>query len=322
MIVIKAWSKKVLLVIGGVFLSLAGFGNGGNGSYYGFKRSIFVHIRIKENKAFVEYCYPDFMGMSNTKFDTLNLDKNAYKGRFFSIKPVKNALIFSPGNIELKSGEPDNSFNRKRNLGYLQFASREFKKRLKWTGEKLDELEPAGWASSSIVQLPANEFKARIDNVSDTLFRYYAYVYCHAFHKITIRDNRVVPRKYLESIDTAKIYWIWSLLSKGAPKQRSLIPYLIQFPVPILGLAGLNVNPLFLAAPVVYPATYLVLIGSEKLVVNRVSARSTYKITFSGTNGSRTIKIRNSKIIRNDFNYLLPFDFEKSVLEDTNNKML
>jgi hypothetical protein len=322
MIITKFLSSKVLLIFSSILISLATSANDGGVPYFGYKRSVFVNILIKDNKAYVEYCYPDFMGMSNTKFDTLRLDNNRYVGKAFSIKEVKGDLVFLPGSIKLKSGEADNSFNLKRNMGYLQYAGREFKKRLKWTGEKLDEFDNRNWKSSNIVQLPANDFKIKITSIADSLFRYYVTSYCRKYNEITIKDNRLIPAKYLESNDTAEIYKVWALLSRGVPRQKSLVPYLVQFPVPILGLAGLNLNPVILAAPVVYPACYLALIGSEKLLANRILARSTYKITFTGNNGKCIIKVRNSKIIRNDFNYLLPFNFEKTVLHNANNKML
>jgi hypothetical protein len=112
---------------------------------------------------------------------------------------------------------------------------------------------------------------------------------------------------------------MWQLLSTGVPKQKNIIPYLVQIPIPYICLAIFGVNPIILVAIIVLPITCWAQLHAEKFAANRLTAQSTYKIVFiSNGNHKNSVKVRNSKIITNDYNYSLPFNFVKTELKDIN----
>ena len=80
-----------------------------------------------------------------------------------------------------------------------------------------------------------------------------------------------------------------------------------------LFILGMDPEYVILASGITYP----VLIGTEKLIINRLHSASTYKIIFISCDKNASdcvIKVRNSIIWTDNFNYHLPFDFEKVVL--------
>ena len=90
---------------------------------------------------------------------------------------------------------------------------------------------------------------------------------------------------------------------------------MIQFPVLVFLFKGLDADVLVFAAALSYPA----LIYSEKFISGRVTAGKTYKVMFVSNNPKKDhciLKIRNSRIICNDYIYTLPFDFRKTILGD------
>ena len=292
------------------------FSNGSFISYYGILRSTTVFVKLSDSTAFIEYSHTGYhMRLYNLKFDTLKFNKNKYSGKFSTIQVLGENVIFNPGNITLKQGEPDSSLNKRRNLGYLQNIDADYKKALKWTGLKLDDFELKKWSQKNDINLPVEVFRFIIVNSRDSINRYYTSAYCQKFNEVIIKDCRILPKKYLESADTSRIHKMWHLLSTGVPKQKSNIPYLVQIPIPFICLAIFGVNPIILAAIIVHPITCWALLNSEKFVANRLTARSTYKIIFisNGTH-KNCIKVRNSKIITSDYNYSLPFNFVKNEL--------
>jgi len=281
-------------------------------SYSGRKGNKLALVQISDSIAYVEYCYTNFSNLNFTKIDTLKLGQNGFIGKFSEIRVKNNNLLFSPGGIILKKKLPDTSFNKMRNLGYLQYTNARYELALKWTKAKLNELNASHW--TQISNINPDEYKNSIRNNYESLFNYYTSKgYPQNFNKVMIWNCRIFAKKYLESTDSIEILRIWKLLSNGIPKKNSIIPFIVQYPISALPLAVFDLD----AAIISTPFTYTALIGTEKFIINRLHAGSTYKIIFFSNNEkikSCVVKVRKCKIIGNYYSYLLPFDFEKEIL--------
>src|ERR1035437_5785343 len=281
-------------------------------SYSGRKGNKLALVQVSDSIAYVEYCYTNFRNLNFTKFDTLKLVQDKYIGKFSEIRVKNNNLLFRPGGIILKKELPDTSFNKMRNLGYLQYTNARYEVALKWTKAKLNELNASRW--TQISNINPDEYKNTIRNTYDSLFNYYSSKgYVQNFNKVMIRNCRLFPKKYLESTENTEIERIWKLLSTGIPKKNNIIPFIVQYPISALPLAVFDLD----VAIVSTPFTYTALIWTEKFIINRLHAGSTYKIICISNNEkikSCMVIVRKSKILGNYYSYMLPSNFEKEIL--------
>ena len=273
-----------------------------------------VIIQIKDSIALLEYCHVDYKDQYVSKFDTLELNKQGYVGKFSKIVLKNNGLQFKPGNLLLKQGIPDTSFNKMRNLGYLQYTDAKFNQSFEWAGFTSTEFNKGKWESKSA--LNPEDFRNKIQNAYDSLYLIYSSKETTAkFKRVIIRNTRLFPKTYLDNSDSLEILRVWKLLASGKPVENKMLVFYLQYPlslVPMLVL-GLGFEYAILGSGIVYP----ILIGSEKFIFARFKASSTYKILFLQHDKKMKnleIKVRNSKIMGENYNYKLPFDFEKDLL--------
>jgi hypothetical protein len=306
-------SQKLLSVVGGLLLSFSLISAQGFVSYYGNNRKAVVYVQVSDSLAYVEYSYNDLRGTYHSKFDTLKCYKNKYTGSFSQIRIDSNKLLFKPGKITLSHQKPDSSFNRIRNMGYLQMINSRYQMALAWTGANLNDFSIEKWKSEKMILTKPEDYKKIIVHTYDSLYHYYtSQAYARRFNKVIIKNGRLFSKKCIESTDSVEISKIWQKLSFGSPIKRSLFCYLGQYPIAILIPVMFTIT--FEFSLLVSPLIYSTLIYAEKFVGNRFSAGSTYKIIFLSTQNKVNkclIKIRKSKIIRDDYIYILPFNFEK-----------
>jgi hypothetical protein len=304
--------NKLILLTAGLLISVSFYAIPDIKSYYNRKGNKLVIIQLRDNIALVEYCFLDYKNKYHTKFDTLQLNQQVYAGKFSKLRFHEDVLIFKPGKIILKEGIPDTSYNKQRNLGYIQFMESKFTTAFDWTQIQFNEFPIEQWKSK--IRIDPAKFKKEVQLRYDSLNSLYtSQKITGNFKKVIIRDNRICPRKYLESEDTTEILRIWRLLSTGYPSKKNMFPYLMQYPITIIPLAEINFDAALLSSIVLYP----VLIVSERFVINRIYASSTYKISFIPKNNKDSntdVEVRNAIIKGNNYNYKLPFIFEKEIL--------
>ncbi len=81
-----------------------------------------VIVPIKDSIALLDFCHVNYIDQYVGKFNTLKLNKHWYVGKFSKIVLKNNGLQFKPGNLLLKQGIHDKSFNKVENHGYLQYT--------------------------------------------------------------------------------------------------------------------------------------------------------------------------------------------------------
>jgi hypothetical protein len=307
--------KKANVLVMLSLLTTAVFSTSGFNSYYGSKGNKLVVLQVSDSLANIEYCYIDFKGSYISKFDTLKFIQDKYVGKFSKVLAKNNGFIFKPGDILLHQGIPDSSFNKMRNLGYLRNINLKYNAILGWTGFKLDELNVENCSNNT--SLNPETFRKNLRLAYDSLIDLYTSIKTtEKFNKLIIQDCRLFQKTYLESTDSSEIYRIWGFLATGKPKKNSMMFYFLQYPIAVLPFTiifngyldfGLS-STIF-----VYPA----LIGFEKLIVNTIYSGSTYKVIFINQDKKKiVIKIRKSVLLGDDYNYILPFSFEKNVLNE------
>ena len=276
--------------------------------FYGQDKRKVVTVDLRDSVAIIEFCHSNISGTWFTRFDTLKFSNVGYRGRFYEIVIKQGIHILKPGNIVLSPGIPDVLYNQVRNKGYSYYINEKLKRTLTWTGGNLTEFKSARWNQDRLLLLNPETFKQMANDTYDSLHVYYtSSLYSGKFKKLVIRDYRLIPKKYIDTSDSAKIREIWQLLSKSSVKDRNLLPYIIQYPIPVAALSIIDFEVALLASPLTYPA----LIGSEIFIGNRLLSRRTFKVIFY-MNGKRqnVLKIRGSRIIDSDYIYQLSSDFK------------
>ncbi len=287
------------------------FSKSGLNSYHGSKGNRLVVFQLHDSMATVEYCYINFKGSYVCKFDTLIFNQNIYTGKFSKVLVKNNDFIFKPENVLLHHGVPDSSFNKMRNLAYLQNIKLKYKTVLGWTGFKLDELNIENCTDKTSVN--PEMFRKYIQLSCDSLIDLYTSIKTTGkFSKVLIQNCRPFPKTYLESSDSAEIFRIWKLLAINCPEKNNMLFYILQYPISALPVAFFNLDFGIFSTIIVYPA----LIGTEKFIINAYYSGSTFKVTFIKKNNEKdysVIKIRNNVLIGENYNYSLPFNFAKEI---------
>ena len=279
-------------------------------NYHGESKRKIVSVQLADSLAIVEYCHANISGTWQTDIDTLKRSDNKYKGSLTEIEVQHENLIFKPGNIKLRSGVPDISYNSSRNLGYTRYLDKKIKKALTWTAADLSEFGLTKWSMDSLLRLDIDAFRRLVINGYDSLYSYcISESYTSKFGKLVVKDYRLFPKKYMVTSNNAEIFKFWQMLSKGSAQNRNIFAYLIQMPILFAVVNVIDFDVALMAFPFTYPA----LIGTEIFIGNRILAKSTFKVIFySAIHGKRqcVLKIRKSRIVCQQYTYILPFDFK------------
>jgi hypothetical protein len=273
---------------------------------YGYNHHSVVYVQMTDSLAYAEYCYSDLKGLVHTKFDSLKITKNSqYEGNFSVIRSINGKLIFKPGNIALKPGVPDTSFNKMRNQGFLDFKSNQFTRKFQWVGLGQNSFYIATWNGRELYYLNPASYQKAATLAFDSLSNFYtSKAFTSRFNKVIIVNSRIFSRKLLESRENEEIFKLWKQLSGGKPEKRNSTGNFIQFLV-ILPVSAIYFKKEYLYIPAAILA-YPIIIFAEERVIDLINAKNTYKIIFYGIDGSKTkLKIRNSKIISENYKYLL-----------------
>jgi hypothetical protein len=307
-------NKLLLLCILGLMTSVVGSSSPGLKSYYARKGNKLVIVSIGGTNALVEYCRIDYKYQCFSNFDTLTPTQKGFAGTFSRMVFKNGDFFFMPGNMLLKEGIPDSSYNKMRNLGYLRREEELFNRSFEWTGFTFTEFGTGKWANQ--FSLPVNEFRTKVQYACDSLSRFYtSQKTTRNFKRVIVRNCKLISTTFINSSDSLEIFKLWNLCSTGNPKKNRQGIFYWQYPLSMVSLLVLGVEPEYaiLGSGIVHP----VLIGTEKLLIDRLHSASTYKIFFLPYDKKASdcvIKVRNSIFRTDNFRYHLPFDFEKAVL--------
>ena len=283
--------------------------------FYGIRYNNFAVIKISDSCAFAEYYYTDRNNITHCHFDTLSRIDGKFTGKYSKMIIKNNTLIFTPGNIRLKDGIPDSSLNIIRNSAFINYLSDKLKISLGWTGFNFEDFN--NFKLNQIPDSDPNIFRQTFTFKYDSIYqKYTSIIITRNYSSVTVRNDRLFTGNLFVSTDSIELLRVWKVLSSGKPLLNSNLPFLVQYPVALVPLSFFNFDVAVLSTPFIYP----VLIGTEKIIINRINAGKTLVISFiSKDNNSKNcvIRIRNSTIIGNNYNYLLPFSFEDKLFFKT-----
>lgn len=282
--------------------------------YQGESKRKIVIAEIGDSTAIIEYCHSGISGIWNTDYDTLKRTGNRYTHKRYEIWEEGGQFLFKPGDIKLTQGLYDSFFNQAVNQGYTNYLDRKIKRALTWTGADLSEYTSNKWIQ--LASLNPVLFKEKANAVYDSLQAYYTSAeYIKRFSKLIIRDYRIIPKRYVITTNQDEIFKIWRFLSQTEGRDRNILPFLIQYLIPVATVSIFDFEVALLASPFTYPA----LIATEIFVGNRINSGNTFKLIFY-ENGKRqnVLKIRRNKIICGNYMYNLPDDFKQALSTNKN----
>ncbi len=287
---------------------------GNNINFYyriGRNQNSFLVVEINPKNAVVKYASADRRHITQCKYDTLINLNNKYKGKYSELTKKNNSYILSPGNIKLKQGEPDSTDLRCFKLFYTRYLNDNLFKCLGWTCLNFDDTNRL-FIKDCFSPDPAL-FWNQYNQIFDSLYNIYtSKQITRHFANVKIRKDHLIFKNLYESDDSIDIWKIWKILSEGKPQKNSILPYLAQYPFSVLPLTFFNFDVAVLSTPFVYP----LIIGAEKFITGRIDADKTYIVKFISSDKnykSVVVKIRNSRIIAGNYDYILPFHLEDKI---------